>query len=176
MVAYLSQQQQVALDLEHHSFRSFQGFTCLIQLSTRTEDYVVDAIKLRHLVPRINQVTTNPRITKVLHGAESDVLWLQKDFGVYVVNLFDTFLACKALEFPQLSLHYLLQQYCSYAKDKNLQLADWRRRPLTQEMLFYARCDTHYLLYIYDILRKELTDRAILQKLEPHELYRSVVS
>ena len=25
-----------------------------------------------------------------MHGAESDILWLQRDFGIYVVNLFDT--------------------------------------------------------------------------------------
>lgn len=37
--------------------------------------------------------------------------------------------------------------------DKRFQLADWRVRPLTPEMLHYARCDTHYLLYCYDRLR-----------------------
>lgn len=37
--------------------------------------------------------------------------------------------------------------------DKRFQLADWRVRPLTSEMLHYARCDTHYLLYCYDRLR-----------------------
>lgn len=35
------------MDLEAHSYRSFQGFTCLIQLSTRAADYVVDALALR---------------------------------------------------------------------------------------------------------------------------------
>ena len=25
-----------------------------------------------------------------MHGSDSDVTWLQKDFGIYVVNLFDT--------------------------------------------------------------------------------------
>lgn len=33
-------------------------------------------------------------------------------------------------------------------------------RPLTEEMLYYARCDTHYLLYVYDILRNELVSRS----------------
>lgn len=37
--------------------------------------------------------------------------------------------------------------------DKRFQLADWRVRPLTPEMLHYARCDTHYLLYCHDRLR-----------------------
>ena len=37
--------------------------------------------------------------------------------------------------------------------DKRLQLADWRMRPLTADMLHYARADTHFLLYIADCLR-----------------------
>ena len=27
---------------------------------------------------------------QVFHGADSDIVWLQKDFSVYIVNLFDT--------------------------------------------------------------------------------------
>lgn len=27
---------------------------------------------------------------QVFHGAHNDVLWLQRDFHIYVVNLFDT--------------------------------------------------------------------------------------
>jgi exosome complex exonuclease RRP6 len=33
-------------------------------------------------------------------------------------------------------------------------------RPLPDEMFFYARADTHYLLYIYDKMRNELIDRS----------------
>ena len=28
---------------------------------------------------------------QVFHGAESDIVWLQQDLGLYVVNLFDTY-------------------------------------------------------------------------------------
>ena len=37
--------------------------------------------------------------------------------------------------------------------DKKYQLADWRVRPLPEELMLYARMDTHYLLYIYDCLK-----------------------
>lgn len=46
--------------------------------------------------------------------------------------------------------------YCDFTADKRYQLADWRIRPLPTEMLDYARCDTHFLLYIYDNLRNAL--------------------
>lgn len=51
---------------------------------------------------------------------------------------------------------HLLQGYCGVIADKKYQLADWRQRPLSEEMLKYAREDTHYLLYIYDMMRKDL--------------------
>ena len=48
---------------------------------------------------------------------------------------------------------------CAFAMqaDKRYQLADWRIRPLPQEMLLYARMDTHYLLYMYDHLKVSCT-------------------
>ena len=38
---------------------------------------------------------------QVLHGCDSDIHWLQKDFGLYIVNLFDTGQAARVLEYPR---------------------------------------------------------------------------
>jgi exosome complex exonuclease RRP6 len=59
-------------------------------------------------------------------------------------------------DFPSHGLAHLLQMFCDFTPDKRYQLADWRIRPLPEEMLNYARSDTHYLLYIYDRLRDAL--------------------
>ena len=40
--------------------------------------------------------------------------------------------------------------------EKQFQLADWRERPLSEQMKRYARLDTHYLLYIFDRMVSEL--------------------
>lgn len=61
---------------------------------------------------------------------------------------------------PQHSLSYLLKHYCNEDSDKKYQLADWRLRPLTEDMINYARADTHYLLYIYDCMRNELIEKS----------------
>ena len=93
----LRSSDEVAVDLEHHSYRSFSGFLCLMQISTRTEDFVIDTLALRDELEELNEVFTNPRIVKVFHGAESDIVWLQQDFNLYIVNLFDTYHASKVL-------------------------------------------------------------------------------
>jgi len=46
---------------------------------------------------RLNVVFSDPKILKVFHGADMDVVWLQRDFGVYVVNMFDTGQAARCL-------------------------------------------------------------------------------
>lgn len=119
----------------------------------------MDTLALRSHMHILNGALTDPRIVKVLHGADMDIVWLQRDFGLYIVNMFDTGQAARVLEFPRFSLAYLLDHYCGVTADKKYQLADWRIRPLPNEMLKYAREDTHYLLYIYDRLRAELRAR-----------------
>lgn len=154
---------EIAVDLEHHQKESFLGITCLIQISTRFNDYIIDAIKLRSHLQDLNKIFTNPKIVKVLHGSDFDVLWLQKDFGVYIVNMFDTGQAARILNYTSFSLAYLLSTICSVNPDKKYQLADWRIRPLPEEMLKYAREDTHYLLYCYDVLKSQLIKKSLMR-------------
>uniref|UniRef100_A0A672ZIV7 Exosome complex component 10 n=1 Tax=Sphaeramia orbicularis TaxID=375764 RepID=A0A672ZIV7_9TELE len=149
---------EFAVDLEHHSYRSFLGITCLMQISTRDEDFIIDTLELRSEMYILNEAFTDPAIVKVFHGADSDIEWLQRDFGVYVVNLFDTHQASRALNLARHSLDHLLKHFCNVDSDKRYQLADWRIRPLPDEMVQYARSDTHYLLYIYDRMRLQLLD------------------
>jgi len=170
MLEKLKAVKEIAIDLEHHSYRSFQGFVCLMQISTRTEDFIVDTLKLRSELFVLNEVFTDPTILKVLHGSDHDIGWLQRDFGVYIVNMFDTGQAARVLQEARFSLAYLLQKYCDVHADKQYQLADWRIRELPEEMIHYAREDTHYLLFIYDVLRNQLIE----QGNEMKNLLRSV--
>ncbi|KAF8133915.1 ribonuclease H-like domain-containing protein [Boletus edulis] len=161
MANTISSVTELAVDLEHHSYRSYKGFLALMQLSTRQEDFVVDLLaRMASEAGRIvARVFADPSVIKVFHGAESDIVWLQQDFNIFVVGLFDTFHASKLLEFPKHSLAYLLETYCDFTPDKRYQLADWRIRPLPAEMSTYARSDTHFLLYVYDALRLSLIER-----------------
>ena len=153
----LDECKEFAVDLEHHSYRSFKGFTCLMQISTREKDFVVDCLALRsHLRDALGKVFADENVLKVMHGADNDVQWLQKDFGMFIACLFDTGQAARVLELPSKGLAYLLHHYCGVKANKKFQLADWRMRPLTKEMVEYARGDTHHLLYVFDRLKEAL--------------------
>ncbi|KAK0437138.1 ribonuclease H-like domain-containing protein [Desarmillaria tabescens] len=159
MLGKLRQVTEIAVDLEHHSYRTYAGFLCLMQISTREEDWIIDVLSLRDELEVLNEVFADPGIIKVFHGADSDIVWLQQDLNLYIVNLFDTYHASQILSFPKHGLANLLEMYCDFLPDKRYQLADWRIRPLPEEMLKYARSDTHFLLFIYDNLRNALLDR-----------------
>ncbi|EMR11807.1 hypothetical protein PNEG_00233 [Pneumocystis murina B123] len=172
MLKDLKNTAEIAVDLEHHDYRSYQGFVCLMQISTRRVDWIVDTLELREELEILNEVFTDSNIIKVFHGASMDIIWLQRDFGLYIVGLFDTYHATKILEFEGHSLAFLLKKYVNFNTDKRYQLADWRIRPLPEEMLSYARSDTHFLLYIYDHLKNEL----LLKSTLTHNLLLSVFS
>ncbi|XP_015691201.1 protein RRP6-like 2 isoform X2 [Oryza brachyantha] len=152
---------EFAVDLEHNQYRSFQGLTCLMQISTRTEDFVVDTLKLRIFIGLyLKEHFKDPTKRKVMHGADRDIMWLQRDFHIYVCNLFDTGQASRVLQMERNSLEHLLSHLCGVTANKEYQTADWRSRPLSDAMIKYAREDTHYLLYMYDLMKLRLRNES----------------
>ena len=57
-----------------------------------------------------------------------DVIWLQRDLGLYIVGLFDTHRASRALRYPGGSLAFLLDKFVNFKAQKQYQMADWRIR------------------------------------------------
>ncbi|EMG47768.1 RRP6 Exosome complex exonuclease RRP6 [Candida maltosa Xu316] len=169
MIKELKKSTEIAVDLEHHDYRTYYGIVSLMQISNRDQDWIIDTIVLRDDLTGLNEVFADPNIVKVFHGAFMDIVWLQRDLGLYVVSLFDTYHASRSLGYPRFSLAYLLETLCRFKTSKKYQLADWRIRPLSAPMLAYARSDTHFLLYIYDVMRNDLIDKNKLAEV----LYKS---
>jgi len=146
MLQELKAAKEIAVDLEHHDTHSYIGLTSLMQISTRDKDWVVDTLKpWREELQILNEVFADPTILKVrtirkwdlksgltslkvLHGAFMDMIWLQRDLGLYVVGLFDTFHASRELGYPKNSLAALLQRHANFDAAKQYQMADWRLR------------------------------------------------
>lgn len=162
MLKELKSAKEIAIDLEHHDVHSYHGLVSLMQISTREKDWVVDTLKpWREELQMLNEVFADPSILKVFHGSSMDIIWLQRDLGLYVVGMFDTYHAACALNYPKRSLKFLLQKFVNFEADKKYQMADWRIRPLPDGMFDYARSDTHYLLHIFDHLRNELVQNSV---------------
>jgi exosome complex exonuclease RRP6 len=172
MLAELKTAKEIAIDLEHHENRSYIGMVSLMQISTREKDWIVDTLKpWRRKLECLNEVFADPNILKVLHGAYMDIIWLQRDLGLYIVGLFDTHHAARSLGYPAGSLAYLLERFVQFKAQKQHQLADWRVRPLGKELFEYARGDTHFLLYVYDNMRNELVEKSDFSNPERNKVH-----
>jgi exosome complex exonuclease RRP6 len=64
MLKDLKEATEIAVDLEHHDYRSYHGFVCLMQISTRKQDWIVDTLELREELIALNEVFTDPNIVK----------------------------------------------------------------------------------------------------------------
>lgn len=66
MLAELKTAKEIAIDTEHHDFRTYSGLLSLMQISTRDKDWIVDTLQpWRHKLEVLNEVFANPKIIKV---------------------------------------------------------------------------------------------------------------
>lgn len=69
MLQELRNAGEIAVDLEHHDAHSYIGLTCLMQISTRNKDWIVDTLQpWREELQILNEVFVDPRIVKVSKG------------------------------------------------------------------------------------------------------------
>jgi ribonuclease D len=149
---------RIAVDTESNSLHAFREQLCLIQFSTPRTDYLVDPLALQDLTP-LHPIFDNPGIEMVFHAAEYDLICLKRDFSITVASLFDTMQAARILGYRRVGLDSILEEKLGIKLDKKYQKADWGERPLSREMLSYARLDTHHLLALRDSLQTELQTR-----------------
>jgi ribonuclease D len=153
----LSGSAALALDTESDSLHHHVEKVCLVQLATdRGDACLVDPLALRDLSP-LAPVMADPRVVKVLHGADYDVTTLKRDFGFRFAGLFDTMIAARFLGRPQIGLQALAQAELGVALSKESQRDDWSRRPLTATQERYALADVSHLLVLQARLAGELS-------------------
>lgn len=154
----LSRHPCIAVDTEANSLHAYRERVCLIQFSTPEGDYLVDPLALvdiTYLAP----IFADPNIEKIFHAAEYDVLGLHRDFDFVFANIFDTMLAARTMGYASIGLGSLLAEKFGLDLDKHNQKADWGQRPLTDELVDYARLDTHYLVPLRELLEAELREK-----------------
>lgn len=157
MVEELSTQPRIAVDTESNSLHAYRERVCLIQFSGSggNRDYLVDPLAIDDL-SLLAPLFADPKIEKIFHAAEYDLICLSRDFGFEFANLFDTMQAARILGYKFVGLDNILAEKFGVKVDKRHQKANWGARPLTSEQLDYARMDTHYLGDLRDMLEKEL--------------------
>ena len=161
---------EIGFDLEAYNCSRNTQITCLIQITSNAEKtYVIDPLApgvWDGIGETLGPFFSDPNIVKVGHAIGGlDVRCLHRDFGIHVVNAFDTFQAAQVLgrRFDSHGLaavcqHYGMPESAIYRQLKtSYQNCDWRARPLTPSMIQYGRYDVHYLLRLRKLLMRDLT-------------------
>lgn len=158
MVGDLLSHKHIAVDTESNSLYVYREQVCLMQFSTGETDYLVDPLAIHDLSP-LAPIFADASIEKIFHAAEYDLSCLKRDFNFTFANIFDTMLAARILGRRNLGLASLLESEFGVVVDKRFQRANWGKRPLSPEMLAYARMDTYYLIPLrqrmYEDLKKK---------------------
>lgn len=162
-VERLSRAERIAVDTESNSLHAYRGVTCLIQLSTASEDLLVDPLAIADVSP-LGAVLADPRIEKVFHAAEYDLICLKRDFDFDARNVFDTMAAARVCGIQRIGLGNMLEDLLGVRHSKKHQKYDWARRPLPESVRRYAQVDTRYLLPLRDALDERLRSLGRLEE------------
>jgi ribonuclease D len=147
----------LAVDTEAAGYHRYRDDVCLLQLSTRSETFVVDTLAVDGLEP-LRDLLADPVTEVILHDADYDLRLLDRDYTLRVEGLFDTKVAARFLGETAFGLQALLERFLDVRLAKKYQRADWARRPLPPDMLEYAAEDTRHLPRLRDVLQKGLVE------------------
>ncbi len=163
LIHKLQDEPCIAIDTESNSMYAYQEQVCLLQVSTPTEDYLIDPLEPLDLSP-IGLLLADPDVQVIFHAVEYDLLCLQRDYGWKMENVFDTMLAARALGIKKVGLGNLIAEVFGVTLEKKYQRADWGIRPLPAGQLRYAQFDTHYLIRLKDYLTSELKKKDLWEE------------
>jgi ribonuclease D len=184
---------ELAFDLEMHNVGKIGGSgtrTCLMQLTSDVatitvempsgsskkvyKDYIIDPLApgVWEAIPiYLGPIFSDPSIVKIGQGIGGmDTTSLHRDFGILVVNAFDTYEASTVLSqskrgmgLVSLCHHYGLPNWEHYKELKRtFQCSDWRTRPLETRALEYGRFDIRYLVPLRKLLMRDLVKMDML--------------
>jgi len=155
----LSKQKVLGVDIENDSMCSYYGKTCLIQMSTDADSFLIDTVLINKqaIITYLKPIFENPKIIKIFHNCRSDLLWIQRDFdGMLCMNIFDTEHMARIVGHQHLGLTKLLKHYSCYEMTDDVKLkfqrSNWVIRPLTKEQLDYAAIDSYFLIFLRSAL------------------------
>ncbi|MCC7336270.1 MAG: HRDC domain-containing protein [Pirellulaceae bacterium] len=172
LIAAIESADLVGMDTEFVAEDCYRPDLCLLQVSTRSDVFIVDPRTIDDL-SAIWQMFVDGERTVIVHAGREEILFAYRSTGQSISRLFDVQLALGLLggEFPA-SYGKLLQRILGETVAKGETRTDWRRRPLSSAQLDYAALDVLHLPQLYDALSSELAKLGRLQWLEDELLRR----
>ncbi|CRG94692.1 exosome complex exonuclease RRP6, putative [Plasmodium gallinaceum] len=134
---------------------SYRGFTSLILIGTKDVDYIIDVFNMFEDIFLLNEITTDSKILKITYDSKNVILFLQRDFSVYLVNVIDILICSNYLNLKN-SLSNLVYNYFNVSMNNIRSYSNFLTRPLTPDIINILRNTFHYLYYLFDYVKTDL--------------------
>lgn len=155
MIGSLRRRRRFSFDTEYDCFRRYYGFTLfLLSIYDGEVVYLIDAKKITDFSD-LWQLMEDASIQKVLYAGSEDLALLHS-MGCKFRNIFDVQISAYLANHQARGLSDLIASETGRKLNKNSQLSDWSKRPLTMEQREYAANDVNALLIIADKLRERV--------------------
>ncbi len=153
-----------AVDTEFDWKTTYFPKVALIQISVNKTLFLVDCLKVD---PKIilKKYLEDTNILKIFHSVRSDTIVLSKCFGINTQNVFDIQIADILISNESIKSYAKIVKKFFYIELKKTETnSNWLKRPLTQNQLDYALDDVDFLIEIYELQRKILIKKNLLEK------------
>lgn len=152
---------QIAIDTEFDDNNNYYGrHLCLVQIYDKDQVYLIDTVKLEGNIKPLLSVLENPNVEKLFHSSSSDLIVIGDVYNCSIKNIQDTALMYRFLlkSSNDIGLQSLVEEKLNIELEKQEQVSDWAKRPLSNSQLIYAATDVIYLFELFEILKKELQE------------------
>ena len=165
-MAYLNeellQKPYVGVDTEFRRTTKENMRLALLQVNEGEEIYLIDTILITDPKEHCSFLFSDS-VIKIFHSCKEDLEAVFSWTGKKIVNIFDTQIANAFLN-GDYSIGYqgLVQKKLDIVLEKNETRSNWIRRPLSDSQLKYAALDVEYLIHLYKLQEKELSETSKL--------------
>ncbi|CXI90974.1 exosome complex exonuclease RRP6, putative [Plasmodium berghei] len=134
---------------------SYHGFTSLILVGTQDIDYIIDVFNIFEDIYLLNEITTDSKILKITYNSENLILFFQKDFSIYFINIIDLLLCANCLNIKN-SVPYLIFNYFNVNIGLTSITSVPLDRPISSESIQILKTHSHYLYHLFDYIITDL--------------------
>lgn len=146
----------VGLDTEFVRERTYYPQPGLVQGSDGRNVWLLDAVAMPHIAP-LKQLLDDRGCTKILHSVGEDMEVFRILTDTVPDPLFDTQIAAAMVGFPlQLRYEQLVADTLGAELAGGKARSDWRKRPLSRDLLTYAAQDVIWLPRLHQFLSESL--------------------
>lgn len=168
----LALESVIFMDTEFYRRRTYYAKLSLVQIATREQRIIVDALAINDISP-LKELLLNEKICKVFHAPDQDFDIFLHLFGKLPKNVFDTQIAAGVIGLDEvMGYGRLCKALLNINIDKTMQKANWLERPLLEELIEYAIKDVEYLIPLYRELSNSINSRNLWEtyKARSHKL------